>query len=619
MGTREDATILVVDPDSRLSAVAGALRDGGLGTVTTVDDIGAAIAACKEQSVDGIVVLDAAATEEYDHVDGATQVREIRTLVGDVPVVVYVEREGKEPIIEAYEAGADDVCRVPAGRSELLTRKVSYAAGVGGEFDDEQTRLRSIFDSYPLDLFVKDDMNRMIDLTAEDPLFRDFQREWVPNMTDFEFFGQDFGEFLYEEEQSMLEAEEPMVEKVEHYLTEAGEDRWVSTTKAPRYDDDGEVIGVVGSVFDVSHVKRQERAMAALNEAAQRLAQAETQTDIAQTAVEVAAEIGALPRVQIALYDDTRGSLDPVPTGAGESPPFETHDRWFHRAATGDAVYATPSDVDVPELGEEDVHVERSETVATPGLFVPLGEHGVVGFVTDGQPMDEFTVELGQVLASNVEAALDRAERERRLGETNDRLREFALLGSHELRNRIQTAYGQLARIDDEEAATLEQTIEGFDRLVTQLVTLARSGSLVQTTSPVDIRSVARRTWAELDHQGSTLEVVDSMRIAANEEALREIFGHLLRNAVEHAGPDVTITVGALTDGFFVADDGPGIPQAQSERAFQFDYDDAASRSGYGLYIVSTIAQSHGWTVQSTTGTDGGARIEITGVDVLDS
>jgi PAS domain S-box-containing protein len=77
----------------------------------------------------------------------------------------------------------------------------------------------------------------------------------------------------------------------------------------------------------------------------------------------------------------------------------------------------------------------------------------------------------------------------------------------------------------------------------------------------------------------------------------------------------VTVTVGDLEEGFYVEDDGPGIPAAERERVFEVGYSRADDGIGFGLGIVEEIAAEHGWALTITDGTTGGARFELTGVD----
>ena len=88
-------------------------------------------------------------------------------------------------------------------------------------------------------------------------------------------------------------------------------------------------------------------------------------------------------------------------------------------------------------------------------------------------------------------------------------------------------------------------------------------------------------------------------------------------DAVEHSstaersdGP-VSVTVGAFDGGFYVADDGPGIPPARRETVFDPGVTTAADGTGFGLAIVREIAEAHGWTVSVTESESGGARFEI--------
>jgi signal transduction histidine kinase len=61
-----------------------------------------------------------------------------------------------------------------------------------------------------------------------------------------------------------------------------------------------------------------------------------------------------------------------------------------------------------------------------------------------------------------------------------------------------------------------------------------------------------------------------------------------------------------------VADDGPGIPAADRERAFESGYSSRTGNTGLGLAIVKQAAEAHGWTVRLTAGETGGARFEFT-------
>lgn len=90
-------------------------------------------------------------------------------------------------------------------------------------------------------------------------------------------------------------------------------------------------------------------------------------------------------------------------------------------------------------------------------------------------------------------------------------------------------------------------------------------------------------------------------RVMAAEEAiladpipLHELFENRFRNAIEHAGRSVTVTVGDLPNGCYLQDDGPGIPADEREDVFELGYSTDTHGTGFGLAIVEHIAAGHG-------------------------
>jgi len=77
----------------------------------------------------------------------------------------------------------------------------------------------------------------------------------------------------------------------------------------------------------------------------------------------------------------------------------------------------------------------------------------------------------------------------------------------------------------------------------------------------------------------------------------------------------VTVTVGDTDDGFYVADDGPGIPEADRENVFEAGCPQPRVVRDSGLRIVEQIADGHDWAVDVDESEDGGARIVLSGVE----
>jgi signal transduction histidine kinase len=93
------------------------------------------------------------------------------------------------------------------------------------------------------------------------------------------------------------------------------------------------------------------------------------------------------------------------------------------------------------------------------------------------------------------------------------------------------------------------------------------------------------------------------------------LFENLFRNAVNHGGGEVTVTVGELADGFYVADGGAGIPDEERDDIFEAGYSTAGDGTGFGLEIVKEIVEAHSWEIRVTDSETGGTRFEINGVE----
>ena len=235
----------------------------------------------------------------------------------------------------------------------------------------------------------------------------------------------------------------------------------------------------------------------------------------------------------------------------------------------------------------------------------------------------------------------DRKRRERRL-------EEFVSVVSHDLRNPLNVARGSvdLARAGggNEHLDRAERAHARMQELIDDLLTLARQGDAVTEVEAVDLRPLVETSWEYVATGDATLRVRGDRTLRADQGRLRQLFENLIRNAVEHGStgsrpesgdgvehgaandPDasgadaITITVGALPrgDGFYVEDDGAGIPADERETVFDAGYSTAEEGTGFGLSIVTQVAEDHGWTVAAAESDAGGARFEVTGVEFVD-
>ncbi len=279
------------------------------------------------------------------------------------------------------------------------------------------------------------------------------------------------------------------------------------------------------------------------------------------------------------------------------------------------------------DRGELAAYLERVETGDTDSVELELltadGETIPYEFYSD-RLTDDGTV-VGRVgIGRDV---TERAEYRRALERENRRLEEFASTVAHDLRNPLTVAQGRArlldGDLDGQQAEDLEAVLESLDRIeriIGDVLELARTGDLAADPEPVDVGELAGRVWTDIEYGLAVLTVEDPPTIMADASLLERLLTNLLRNTIEHLGDDVAVRVGRLssTPGFYVADDGPGIPVTERDVIFEWGHSTKSDGFGIGLQSVRETCRAHGWDVVATESRDGGARFEITGVTLVD-
>ena len=259
------------------------------------------------------------------------------------------------------------------------------------------------------------------------------------------------------------------------------------------------------------------------------------------------------------------------------------------------------------------------------GKVVVDGElYGTLCFAaTDARdrPFSEGERTLVRLMSKWASYELERRQAHDRLQRQNERLEEFASIVSHDLRNPLNVAMARLDLLaeacDSEHVETIAQAHDRMAVLIEDLLTVAREGETATDPEPVVLSCAVEDCWETVATEGATLHIESDRTIRADPGQLQQLLENLARNAVEHAGTDVSVTVGDLDDGFYVADDGPGIPQAEREAVLESGHTTADDGTGYGLGIVEGIADAHGWDIAVTASETGGARFEFTGVEIV--
>jgi PAS domain S-box-containing protein len=380
--------------------------------------------------------------------------------------------------------------------------------------------------------------------------------------------------------------------RTEITVSASGERRHLDVTATPLYQDD--YVGTLAVLRDITERRRRERRFRKLIENASDLI---TVLDEDGTIVYQSPSVDPLLGYE---HGETEGK-----SVFNRIHPDDREDLVAEfRRAVNDPEYTTRTEYRVRAAdGEWRVHEMVGRNL--------LEDPDVEGFVVNARDVTE------------------RVERERALERTNERLERFASIVSHDLRNPLNVAEGyvELLEADGEAVEAIEDSHERMHRIIEDVLTLAREGAEVSDRDPVRLGALAEDAWDFVDTKDATLEVTDDGTVRADESRLSRALENLFRNAVEHGRRDVTITVGRIDDGnggsdatdeagFYVADDGPGLPDDELGSPFEMGVTGSGDGTGFGLAIVADVVEAHGWEITAGESESGGARFDITGLEV---
>lgn len=155
-----------------------------------------------------------------------------------------IEFEGKAYLLVSIH----DISRYKQAEAELIR---------------ERNLLRSLIDRLPeTNAFVKDTASRFIFTNAAHLNIIGVDRlDQVIGKTDFDFFSQELAAQYFADEQAVIRSGQPLLNIVEPAVDSAGHKKWYLTSKLPLFDENNQVIGLIGMSLDITKRKEVEESL----------------------------------------------------------------------------------------------------------------------------------------------------------------------------------------------------------------------------------------------------------------------------------------------------------------------------------------------------------------------
>lgn len=241
-------------------------------------------------------------------------------------------------------------------------------------------------------------------------------------------------------------------------------------------------------------------------------------------------------------------------------------------------------------------------------------------------------------ILGNVVDITEQKRAEAELRKTNEELKNFVSVVSHDLKTPVIAIHGFASRLlkhyqeklEDKGSRQLEQIMAGARRmelLVSDLLTLSRIGRIVPTFEHVAsseiVRNVISGIQNRIKEKGIEVVVADNLpTIYCDGERIYQVFENLLVNATKFTA-DIKkpkIEIGYKDGGdphlFYVRDNGIGIDPEHHLRIFEMFHrlklKEDEEGTGLGLAIVDRIIKNHGGKVWVESEKDKGATFYFT-------
>ena len=161
-----------------------------------------------------------------------------------------------------------------------ISRDVTERRRAEIQLGAERNLLRTLIDNLPDYIYIKDRQSRfVVNNIAHLHVLGAKTQEEVAGKGDFDIFPHEFAIQYYTDEQKLMDAGESLIDREEPVVDQTtGESQWVSSTKIPLRDVDGQVTGFVGMTRDITERRRTEAMLRRRN------MQLQTVAEVARTA-----------------------------------------------------------------------------------------------------------------------------------------------------------------------------------------------------------------------------------------------------------------------------------------------------------------------------------------------
>ncbi len=174
--------------------------------------------------------------------------------------------------------------------------------------------LMDFLERIPDVIYFKDRKGRLILVNRAHAKGLGLKPEEVVGKTDFDIFPKKRAERMAKDDQYVMRTGKPIIDKIERATRADGVDNYVSTTKIPRFDDKGKIVGLIGITRDVTkrmrfeHVREEKLRIQKKLEILEELNNMKSEF-VSAVSHELRTPLAIIKQLVLLIYDETIGPI----------------------------------------------------------------------------------------------------------------------------------------------------------------------------------------------------------------------------------------------------------------------------------------------------------------------
>jgi PAS domain S-box-containing protein len=519
----------------------------------------------------------------------------------------------------------------------------------------ERNFLNVLLNNMPDSIYFKDLQSRFIKVSDAIARKHNLTNADMIGKTDFDLYSEEHARDAFNDEQNIIRTGIPIINKEEKETWFDRSVTWVSTTKMPFKDGNGNVIGTFGISRNITEKKKNELTHEALLKISETVFTSKDMQSMFETIHEVLATLMPVKNLFIALYDEVNNLLTfPYYVDEYDEPPQDSmpgRGLTEYILRTGKAqLIDEKRDYGLREEGEV-------ETIGTPTkiwLGVPLKIGGktigviVVQDYENPKAYREPEMQLISFIAEQIALVIERKRSAVAITNYNEELKQanatkdkFFSIIAHDLKNPFITILGfselllsDYEELTDEEKVyylqEMKKTSENSHALLQNLLQWSRSqtGFIEFHPQAVDLSKVVEQNFELLFTTARKKEieltpcVPAGIEVCADADMLNTIVRNLISNAIKFTPRGGVISVSANKTGRYVnvsvMDTGLGMNPDTLEKLFRIDVSHSSlgtekeTGSGLGLMLCREFVKKNGGDIWVESKVNSGSKFTFT-------